>query len=140
VRRNLSRGGDRPSSEADLARGGDWPSSEPGYSLARCCAPRAKRSFARGWLGQLSWWRDYVVRVLGLRIRLCFVFYERKWVLPGFFTPTTVPTAVPRALCCGGVRDRCRRRRARGRRASSAAAATSGWGCLFGQPNRPHPT
>jgi hypothetical protein len=62
---DLTRGGDWPSSEAGLTRGGAQPSSEVeprprgrlalergGVLLARCCAPRAKRSFAL--VGMLS--------------------------------------------------------------------------------------
>jgi hypothetical protein len=62
------------------------------------CAPRAKRSFARGWLGQLFWWATGATKAVGpchwaLIVLSVFLvcefvcvlfFYERKWVFPGF--------------------------------------------------------
>jgi hypothetical protein len=62
ARWRLTRAGDQPSSEEEphprgrpaLERGGTSPegaSDRGGVSIVRCCAPRAKRSFARGWLG-----------------------------------------------------------------------------------------
>jgi hypothetical protein len=46
-----------PRGRAALERGGD--------SLARRCAPQAKRSFARGWLGRLFWWAAGATRAVG---------------------------------------------------------------------------
>jgi hypothetical protein len=75
---DLTRGGVQPSSEADLTRGGVQPSSEAepyprgcpalkrgGVSLARRCAPRAKRSFARGRLVGLFWCAAGAISVVG---------------------------------------------------------------------------
>jgi hypothetical protein len=112
---DLTRGGVQPPSEAEPHPRGDWPSSEAGLNrggarpsseaeprprgrlalgrggvlLARCCAPRAKRSFARGCLGRLFWWAAGATKVV---ITLCVfwackfvcvhVFYGRKWVSP----------------------------------------------------------
>jgi hypothetical protein len=86
ARRNLARGGDRPSSEKEphprvrpaLERGGGLP--------VRCCAPRAKQSSARGWLGRLSggslgppgsWAREFALRVFWVRLRFVFCFLRR---------------------------------------------------------------
>jgi hypothetical protein len=51
VRRNLTRGGVWPSSEADPHPRGCPALERGGTSIVWSCAPRAKRSFARGWLG-----------------------------------------------------------------------------------------
>jgi hypothetical protein len=69
------------------------PALERGGVLsARCCVPQARRSFARGCLGQLFWWAAGATRVAFMLcvfwacefcLCLCFVFYERKWVSPG---------------------------------------------------------
>jgi hypothetical protein len=104
--RRLARGGDQPLSEAEPHPRGQPALERGGVSLVRRCAPRAKRSFARGWLGRLPWWAagttravgschlgcDRFERVLGLRIVCVLFFSERKWVSPGFLgTPTAVP-------------------------------------------------
>jgi hypothetical protein len=54
ARWNLTREGDRPSSEVDPHPRGHPALERGGSLLVRCRAPRAKRSSARGWLGQLS--------------------------------------------------------------------------------------
>jgi hypothetical protein len=105
VRRNLTRGGDRPSSERRLIRGGDRPSSEAESHPRGRSSPRARwglvstamcpsseaefRSRAAGptvlvgrWghqgRGPLTLGRDYFERVLGFVNSFVFVFYERK--------------------------------------------------------------
>jgi hypothetical protein len=91
------------SSEADLARGGVQPSSEAkprprgrlalergGVLLARCCGPRAKRSFVRGCLGQLFWW---AVGATGVAIMLC-VFWACEFFVFVFFTRESVLSPV----------------------------------------------
>jgi hypothetical protein len=102
ARRRLARGGDQPSSEADLTRGGVRPSSEAelhprglpalergGVSLVRCGAPRAKRSFARGGLGRLSWWVAGATRAVGpchWAVITSSVFWVYEFVCASFFT------------------------------------------------------
>jgi hypothetical protein len=46
ARRNLTRGGDQPSSKAEPHPRGRPALERDGVSLVWCCAPRAKRSFA----------------------------------------------------------------------------------------------
>jgi hypothetical protein len=51
ARGNLTRGGVQPSSEVELHPRGRPALERDGISIVWRCAPRAKRSFARGWLG-----------------------------------------------------------------------------------------
>jgi hypothetical protein len=100
----LSEGAASPRARRNLVRRGVQPSSEAGVLLVR-----AKRSFARGWLGLtvlVGRWgrqdrgpllliRDCFRRVLRLCVRLCFVICGRKWVFPGYLGD---PYGCPRHL------------------------------------------
>jgi hypothetical protein len=56
ARQNLTRGGDRPSSEAEPHPWGR-PALERGEVVpVQRRTPRAERSSARRWLGRLPWW------------------------------------------------------------------------------------
>jgi hypothetical protein len=93
ARRRLTRGGVQPSSEAEPHSRGRPPLERGGVSLVRCCAPRAKRSFARGWPGLAALvgrWGRQVRGPLPLGHECVFVFCEfvciiceRNGVSPG---------------------------------------------------------
>jgi hypothetical protein len=98
VRRNLTRGGDRPPSDAEPHPRG-LPALERGGVLpVRHRAPREKRSSARGWLCRLfggPWARGFILRIfLG---SFAFVFYESKRGFPSclgdpsWLSPTVAP-------------------------------------------------
>jgi hypothetical protein len=77
-------GGVRPPSEAEPRLRGRPALDRGGTLPVRHCAPRAKQSSARGWLGRLfggPWAHGFILHVfLG---SFAFVFYEGKRVFPG---------------------------------------------------------
>jgi hypothetical protein len=83
ARRNLTRGGDRPLSEAEPHSRRQPTHERGGFVPGRCRTPRAERSSARGWLGRLfdgSWVRGFVLRAC--LNSFVFIFYKFKRVSP----------------------------------------------------------
>jgi hypothetical protein len=92
AKRNLTRGGDRPSSEVEPHPRGRPTLERGGVSLVRRCDPRAKRSFTRGQLGPtalvgrgpLPLGHDRFECILGLWIHLSLFFTKVNGFPSGF--------------------------------------------------------
>jgi hypothetical protein len=104
------KGASNPQVKRTSPEGASSPRARRGFISAVLC-PSSEAEFRLRVVGPtvlVGRWghlgRDYVARVLGLRICLCFAFYERKWVFPGFLGD---PYGCPRNFLCFNLIYHC---------------------------------